>query len=155
MTSPWRGTKRQFHALDHTTNTHKFHLNLYYLPLRRRPRTGDIETPPSACLAVTFSFRTVTRKHIAVFSRNFAGNNLLILMGCCLNFFVNKNKNKFYEFCFSHFMFSSRFVLFPTFLEQTCNLFYFFVVLASEPVSGRSRATELPCFFAVHAAKIQ
>ena len=49
----------------------------------------------------------------------------------------------------SHFMFSSRFMLFPTFLE---NKFLRgggggqnkqnFVVLASEPVGGRSRATE-------------
>ena len=45
-------------------------------------------------------------------------------------------------------MFSSRFMLFPTFQEtifpgvggvQKC------MVLASEPVGGRSRATELPC----------
>ena len=37
---------------------------------------GDIATPP-VCLSVrpsvTFSFRTVTQKLIAVFSRNFAG----------------------------------------------------------------------------------
>ena len=53
----------------------------FYLPRRRRPGTGDIATPPSVrpsvCpsvrLSVTFSFRTVTQKHIAVFSRNFAG----------------------------------------------------------------------------------
>ena len=44
------------------------------------PGTGDIATPPvrpSVCLSVrpsvTFSFRTVTQKRIAVFSRNFAG----------------------------------------------------------------------------------
>ena len=41
------------------------------------PGTGDIATPPvcpSVCLSVrpsvTFSFRTVTQKRIAVFSRN-------------------------------------------------------------------------------------
>ena len=60
----------------------------FYLPRRRRPGTGDIATPPvrpsvrpsvcpSVCpsvrLSVTFSFRTVTQKRIAVFSRNFAG----------------------------------------------------------------------------------
>ena len=48
------------------------------------PGTGDIATPPSVrpprpsvCLSVrlsvTFSFRTVTQKRIAVFSRNFPG----------------------------------------------------------------------------------
>ena len=42
--------------------------------------TGDIATPPvrlsvrpSVCPSVTFSFRTVTQKRMAVFSRNFAG----------------------------------------------------------------------------------
>ena len=44
------------------------------------PGTGDIATPPvrlsvrpSVRLSVTFSFRTVTQKRIAVFSRNFPG----------------------------------------------------------------------------------
>ena len=48
------------------------------------PGMGDIATPPiclsvrlsvclSVCPSVTFSFRTVTRKRIDVFSRNFAG----------------------------------------------------------------------------------
>ena len=40
------------------------------------PGTGDIATPPvrpSVRPSVTFSFRTVTQKRIAVFSRNFAG----------------------------------------------------------------------------------
>ena len=45
------------------------------------PGMGDIAMPPSVCLSVhpsvclsvTFSFRTVTRKRIDVFSRNFAG----------------------------------------------------------------------------------
>ena len=44
------------------------------------PGTGDIATPtvrlsvrPSVCPSVTFSFRTVTQKRIAGFSRNFAG----------------------------------------------------------------------------------
>ena len=49
----------------------------------------------SVCPSVTFSFRTVTQKRIAVFSRNFAGTctkswgcavQFLILMECCLNF---------------------------------------------------------------------
>ena len=44
----------------------------YYLPPRQRPGTGDIETPPSACPSVTFSFRDVTRIHIAAFYRYFA-----------------------------------------------------------------------------------
>ena len=47
------------------------------------PGMGDIATPPrpsvclsvrpSVCPSVTFSFRTVTQKRIAVFSQNFAG----------------------------------------------------------------------------------
>ena len=41
------------------------------------PGTGDIATPPVRLSvvrpSVTFSFRTVTQKRIAVFSRNFAG----------------------------------------------------------------------------------
>ena len=49
----------------------------------------------SVCLSVTFSFRTVTQKRIAVFSRNFADMctkswgcavMFLMLMECCLNF---------------------------------------------------------------------
>ena len=40
----------------------KLWCHIYYLP---RPR-------PSVCPSVTFSFRTVTRKRIEVFSRNFA-----------------------------------------------------------------------------------
>ena len=36
------------------------------------PGTGDIAMPPVRP-SVTFSFRTVTQKRIAVFSRNFAG----------------------------------------------------------------------------------
>ena len=47
-----------------------------YLPRRRRPGTGDIATllvRLSVRLSVTFSFRTVTKKRIDVFSRNFAG----------------------------------------------------------------------------------
>ena len=48
-------------------------------------------------------------------------------------------------------MFSSRFKLFPTFLEERkINsggvLRIKIVVLASEPVGGRSRVTELPCY---------
>ena len=34
---------------------------------RRRPGTGDIATP-RVCPSVTFGFRTVTQKRIAVFS---------------------------------------------------------------------------------------
>ena len=43
------------------------------------PETGDIATPPRLSVrpsvrpSVTFSFRTVTQKRIAVFSRHFAG----------------------------------------------------------------------------------
>ena len=46
----------------------------FYLPRRRRPGTGDIVTYClSIRLSVTFSFRTVTRKRIDVFSQNFTG----------------------------------------------------------------------------------
>ena len=51
----------------------------------------------------------------------------------------------------SHFIFSSRFMLFPTFIERKQNfggggsVSTKFVVLAAEPVGGISRATELPC----------
>ena len=37
------------------------------------PGREILQRPPSVCLSVTFSFRTVTQKRIAVFSRNFAG----------------------------------------------------------------------------------
>ena len=48
----------------------------FYLPPRRRPGMGDIKTPPVR-LSVTYSFRTVTRKHLAVFYRNFAGTCIM------------------------------------------------------------------------------
>ena len=62
---------------------------------------------PSVCPSITFSFRTVTRKRIDVFSQNFAGTCtmswgcavwFLILMECCLIFvmnFLNIEKNVF------------------------------------------------------------
>ena len=37
------------------------------------PGTGDIEPPSSVCPIVTFSFHSVIRTRITVFSRNFAG----------------------------------------------------------------------------------
>ena len=46
------------------------------------------------------------------------------------------------------FMFSSRFMLFPTFLEKEFSgvgVSKKSVGLASEPVGGKSQATELPC----------
>ena len=55
---------------------------------RRRPGTGDIETPPvhpsvcPSCLSVTFSFCTVTQKGIAVFSQNFAGMCTMLFEFC-------------------------------------------------------------------------
>ena len=53
----------------------------FYLAPRQRPGTGDIATDGqggpsvylSICLSVMFSFRTVTRKRMAVFSQNFVG----------------------------------------------------------------------------------
>ena len=64
--------------------------------------------------------------------------------GGCKFLFIRKT-------IFSHFIFSSRFMLFPTFIERKQNsgggggVSTKFVVLAAEPVGGRSRATELPC----------
>ena len=52
---------------------------------------------------------------------------------------------------FLNLIFSSRFMLFPTFIERKQNsggggsVPTKFVVLAAEPVGERSRATELPC----------
>ena len=37
------------------------------------PGREILQRPPSVRLSVTFSFRTVTQKHIDVFSLNFAG----------------------------------------------------------------------------------
>ena len=39
----------------------------------QRPPSVRLSVRPSVCLSVTFSFRTVTKKRIDVFSRNFAG----------------------------------------------------------------------------------
>ena len=81
-----------------------------------------------------------------------------------VEFFISSHFFAFYAICVNfftktiiyHFMFSSRFILFPTFLEKN-EIFRgeggggggcknnFVVALASEPVGGRSRATELPC----------
>ena len=65
--------------------------------------------------------------------------------GGCTFLFIRKT-------ILSHFIFSSRFMLFPTFIERKQNsgggggsVSTKFVVLAAEPVGGRSRATELPC----------
>ena len=76
---------------------------------------------------------------LLVFPKMFIFGNIEI----CI-FFVEKS--------ISHFMFSLRFMLFSTFLEN--KIFqgvggvnkYWWSSLASEPVGGRSRATELPCF---------
>ena len=55
----------------------------------------------------------------------------------------------------SHFMFSSRFMLFSNFLEKKFSgggggeVSTKIVVLVSEPVGGRSRVTELPCYLSI------
>ena len=69
---------------------------------------------------VKFSFRTVTLKSIAVFSRNFAGT-CTMSWGVLYSFWYwwdVKYWRKKGKFFFSHYMFSSRFMLFPTFLEN-------------------------------------
>ena len=96
------------------------------------PGTGDIATPPvclsvrpSVCMSVTFSFRTVTQKRIAIFSQNFAGT-CTKSWGCAGDIdgmlfkffmnFLNIEKNKILRIIFfQNFMFSSRSMLFPTF----------------------------------------
>ena len=73
--------------------------------------------PPSVCPSVTFSFRTVTQKRIDVFSRNFAGMCTM----CCIVFDIDGMLFEFFKYWkkiklnfFQYFMFSSRFMLFPT-----------------------------------------
>ena len=61
---------------------HSFCFASCYLPPCRRPGMGDIATPP-VCPSVTFSFHTVTRKRIDVFSRNFPGT-CTMLWGCAM-----------------------------------------------------------------------
>ena len=51
----------------------KFKVRHFYLSPRRRPGRYCNAPRLSVCPSVTFSFRTVTQKHIAVFSQNFAG----------------------------------------------------------------------------------
>ena len=53
---------------------------------RRRPGDGYIATPP-ICPPVTFSFRTVTQKRIAVFSQNFA-STCTKSWGCAVLFLI-------------------------------------------------------------------
>ena len=87
----------------------------FYLPLRRRPGTGDIETPLirlSVCLSVMFSFRTVTQKRITVFSRNCAG--MCTMSWRCAVFFFSFHV--FFAFFLEKQLFLiSHFMLFPTF----------------------------------------
>ena len=72
-------------------------------------------------------------------------------------FMLYPNLNFFFvrKTILSHFMFSSCFMLFPTFFGNTIfwggggGLSNKIVVLASEPVGGRSRSTELPCYIIV------
>ena len=97
------------------------------------PGREILQRPPSVrlsvCPSVTFSFRTVTQKRIAVFSRNFAGMctkswgcAVFDIDGMLFEFFMNflnieKNKilrifQNFFKIL-QNFMFSSRFMLFP------------------------------------------
>ena len=71
------------------------------------PGREILQCPPSVCLSVTFSFRTVTRKRINVFSRNFAGT-CTMSWGCA----VDKMCFFFRKPILSHFI--SRFMLFST-----------------------------------------
>ena len=92
---------------------------------RRRRRPGDgrycnalrPSVHLSVCPSVTFSFRTVTQKRIAVFSRNFAGTCTKSDMGvCCIVFDIDGMLFEFFMnfIFFLNFMFSLRFMLFPT-----------------------------------------
>ena len=66
--------------------------DIAYLPPRRRPGTGDIAMPPSVCpsicpsicLSVTFSFRTVIRKRIDVFSMKLCRYVYHVIGVCCI-----------------------------------------------------------------------
>ena len=101
------------------------------------PGTRDIVMPP-VCpsvwrVTVPFSFRTVTIK-LKNTSLYFLETLqvLYYFMGvCCIVFDID---GMLFEF-------------FMNFLNMDIYIYiYKIVVLASEPVGGRSRATELPCF---------
>ena len=77
---------------------------------------------PSVHLSVTFSFRTVTQKRIAVFFSKLCRYVHQVMGVCCIVFGIDGMlfefflilKNIKFKFCFQNFMFSSRFMLFPT-----------------------------------------
>ena len=82
---------------------------------------------PSVHPSVTFSFRTVTQKRINVFSQNFAGTCTMSWGVFCIVFDIDgmlfeffKYWKKYNFFFFQYFMFSSRFVLFPTLKKNWC-----------------------------------
>ena len=114
-----------------------------YLPPHRRPGMGDIETPLYVCLSVKFNFCTVTRKRIADFDPKCGGGE------CGGGGGVRKT-------IISHFLFSSRFMLFPTFFEKIvpggggwketkfCGVSFWTCV------AGRSPVTELLFSLVVH-----
>ena len=102
--------------------------HVYYLPRRRRPGTGDIATPP-ICLSVCLSV-CPSRLVFALLLKNALMYFLQTLQvrvpchgGVLYSFLYWRNVVWiFYEFfkywvleiCFQYFMFSSRFMLFPT-----------------------------------------
>ena len=60
------------------------------------PGQEILQRPPSICLSVAFSFRTVTQKHIDVFSQNFAGT---CGMGvCCIVFDIDGMLYEFFKY---------------------------------------------------------
>ena len=74
---------------------------------------------PPVFPAIMFSFRAVTRKHIDIFSQktDFDGMSFDFFMN-----FLNIEKKNVKNFLFQYFMFSSRFMLFPTFKKVWKNI---------------------------------
>ena len=108
--------------------SYKISLNCNYLPLRRRPGTGDIATPPSVCPsrlvfalslenALIYFLKTLQVRapcHGGVLYSFYIDG---MLFEFCMNFLNIENKIIFRIF-FQYFMFSSHFMLFPTFTKK-------------------------------------
>ena len=96
------------------------------------PGTGYIATPPVRMYvrpSITLSFRTVTRKRIDVFFTKLCRYVHHPMRVCCIvfdidgilfEFFKYWKKKKSKIFFLQYFMFSSRFMLFPTFKKYWC-----------------------------------
>ena len=81
---------REYFNSDYNKITHQLHVISKLLspavPEARDGRYSNAPRPsvnPSVCLSVTFSFRTVTRKRIDLYSQNFAGT-FTMSWGCAV-----------------------------------------------------------------------